>query len=133
MNVNKKGGITLYWNPHPYNQNQYNPNIPYPSVSENDYRENEVIIVTPENSRASVDLGDGFQRHDFYYNIGGNESKWMNFQGGSLKPLGASVFCSCAEPSPFLSYPHGINDWRIMVRNPLSVPTQVGFFIYTKR
>lgn len=131
----------MYWNqqpdsynPNQYNQNQYNQNqyIPYPSVSENGYRENEVIIVTPENSRAVVDLGDGFQRHDFYYDIGGRQSKSLHFQGGNLKPLGASVFCSCAEPLPLLSHPHGLNDWRLMVRNPLSVPTQVGFFIYTK-
>jgi hypothetical protein len=135
VEINEGGGIALYWNhpPYGYNQNQYNPYISYPSVSENNYRENEAIIVTPEDSRASVDLGDGFQRHDFYYDIRGRESKSLHFRGGNVKPISAAVFCSCAEPLPLLSHPHGMNDWKLMVRNPLSAPTQVGFFIYTKR
>lgn len=89
------------------------------------------VTLSRKDVRKTVDLGGGFERHDFYPTIQGNTYYSFTFNAGNLKPISASFVGSLNgqgfDPYWMMSYPFGLNAWRVVVHNPSNLSIFSGF------
>ncbi|MNI01358.1 hypothetical protein D3C73_541970 [compost metagenome] len=89
------------------------------------------VWATRKNARATVDLGNGFERFEFTRVVAANTVFRFTFIAGSRKTISAGWSNDRSVPYSVLSFPQG-NNWVVIVNNGLGIPLTTTFAFITK-